>query len=137
MLHLTQKIAVAAGALTLAAGGVAAAVTPPEAADAGLTTAEEQVGVDLPASKDAHPGAPTEDTSDSEAEVEETTELEEPEVEGTGPVDNHGAVVSVVAQDDSTSGREHGEAVSAVARDNHGAETSAAARPDAGEHGRP
>jgi hypothetical protein len=137
-LTLTHKIAAAAGALTLAAGGVAAAASPPEAADHGLTTAEAQVGVELPASKDAHPGAAVEDES-AETEVEAESEAVEVEAdgEGLGPVDNHGAVVSVVAQDDATTGREHGEAVSAVARDNAGAEASAAAQQAAGERGRP
>ena len=132
-MNLTQKIAIAAGALTLTATGIAAAGSPPEAADSRLTTAEEQVGVELPATKDAHPGAP-EATSTEDAEIEA-------ENEGVGPVDNHGAAVSVVAQSDATSGRAHGEAVSEVARDNHGAEQQAAnatlGADNAGEHGKP
>jgi hypothetical protein len=132
--NLTQKIAVAAGALTLTATGIAAAGSPPEAADSGLTTAEEQVGVELPATKDAHPGAPDAPGTTEEAEIEV-------EDAGLGPVDNHGAEVSVVAQSDATAGREHGEAVSAVARDNHGAEQQAAnatlGADNAGEHGQP
>ena len=37
-----------------------------------------------------------------------------------GPSGNHGADVSTVAKDHSTTGRAHGEAVSAVARGDHG-----------------
>ena len=120
-MNLTQKIAIAAGALTLTATGIAAAGSPPEAADTGLSTAEEQVGVELPATKDAHPGAPDADdaatTEDSEIEAEDS---------GVGPVDNHGAEVSAVAHTEFATGREHGEAVSTFARDNHGAEQQSA-----------
>lgn len=124
-MHLTKKIITAAGAITLTATGIAAAASPPEAADEGLTTAEEQVGVELPATKDSHPGA--QDAHDAEAtETETETEVEaETEEVGQGPVDNHGAAVSAVAQTEFATGREHGEAVSAAARDNHGAEVRA------------
>jgi len=47
-----------------------------------------------------------------------------------GPSGNHGADVSSVAKDDSTTGRAHGEAVSTTARANHGADVSAVARDD-------
>lgn len=141
---LTKKIAIAAGALTLAAGGVAAAAgSPPEQADDGLTTAEAKVGVELPASKDAHPGGLEEEALDEatdeaeEAEASEGAELTDDDgttedlTEG-GPTDNHGAEVSAVARSDEHEGRAHGEAVSAVARDNHGAEVSAEARGEVG-----
>ena len=130
---LTKKIAIAAGALTLAAGGVAAAVSPPEAADDGLSTAEEQVGVELPASKDARPGATPEVPDDEELEepAVEGSEQEEPALEEAGPPEGtHGAEVSAVARSDEHEGRARGEAVSAAARDNHGAEASAQARAD-------
>ena len=52
-----------------------------------------------------------------------------------GPSGNHGADVSTVAKDDSTTGRAHGEAVSEAARDNHGADVSAVAK-DEGTTGR-
>jgi hypothetical protein len=144
--HLTPKIALAAGALTLSAAGIAAAATTPDEASDGLTKASEQVGIELPASKDAHPTAEEGASDDTDDAVE--AETEEVEGEGTGPVDNHGAEVSVVAQSDATTGREHGEAVSTVAQDNHGAEVSADAGGDAAEqstlgaanaggHGRP
>jgi hypothetical protein len=128
--QLTQKIAIAAGALTLAAGGVAAAAGSPSVeADKGLTSAEEQVGVELPTSEDAP--EVTEADTETEAPETESTEVEsELDDEGVGPVDNHGAEVSAVATSDETTGREHGEAVSAVARDNAGA-------PHASSHGRP
>ena len=117
-MNLTQKIAIAAGALTLTATGIAAAGSP-EAADTGLTTAEEQVGVELPATKDAPAAPEADDTEASDATAE--TEAVEADA-GVGPVDNHGAEVSAVAHTEFATGREHGEAVSAVARDNHGAE---------------
>jgi hypothetical protein len=47
-----------------------------------------------------------------------------------GPSGNHGADVSTVAKDDSTTGAAHGEAVSEAARDNHGADVSAIATDD-------
>ena len=135
-MRLTKKIITAAGAITLTATGIAAAGSPPEAADTGLDTAEEQVGVELPASKEAHPGGQGSQESATDAEVEAAEA-------GQGPVDNHGAEVSVVAQTEFPTGREHGEAVSTAARDNHGAETSAAnehaslGADNAGEHGKP
>ena len=138
-MRLTKKIITAAGAITLTATGIAAAGSPPEAADTGLDTAEEQVGVELPASKEAHPGG--QDSQESDApETEAEVEVAEA---GQGPVDNHGAEVSAVAHTEFPTGREHGEAVSAAARDNHGAETSAAneqatlGADTAGEHGKP
>ena len=133
-MHLTRKIAIAAGAATLTVTGIAAAGSPPEAAEDGLTTAEEQVGVELPASKAAHPGRQNEDAQDAEVTDAEATEVEA-EAEGTGPVDNHGAIVSAVAHTEFPTGREHGEAVSAAARQNHGAEVQAAKEHP--EHGKP
>jgi hypothetical protein len=116
--NLTQKIAIAAGALTLGAAGVAAAATP-DAADTGVTKASEQVEIEVPANEDSHSAV---EADDLETSNDEATDVEETEDEGVGPVDNHGAEVSAVAQSDDTEGREHGEAVSAVAQDNHGAE---------------
>jgi hypothetical protein len=125
--NLTQKIAVAAGALTLTATGIAAASSPPETADKGLTTAEGHVDFELPVA-----GANAED-SDAIEETEETeeTEVEAPEeatedtaVEGV-PGGEHGAVVSAVAHTDFPTGREHGEAVSTVARGDHGPQEDA------------
>lgn len=130
-MRMTPKIAIAAGAVTLGAAGIAGAVTAPEAAEPGLSKAAEQVGVELPASRDAHPGADP-STDDSSTEVEETEEAEETEQtdeveEQDAHEDNHGAAVSAVAQTDHGSGREHGEAVSNAARENHGAEAKAGA----------
>lgn len=121
-MDLTKKIAAAAGALTLGVAGVAAAATTPDAADAGLTKASDNVGIELPASHDSHPGA--EAGEGPELTDDTTTGDTTPEVEAGGPEDNHGAVVSAVAQSEFETGREHGEAVSAAARDNHGAEMS-------------
>lgn len=126
---LTKKIAIAAGALTLAAGGVAAAAgSPPEEAEKGLTIAEEQVGADLPASGDARPGAtpevpePEVPETEPEDDIDELEALDEGEGEEAPPEGTHGATVAAVAQSDEHEGRAHGEAVSEVARDNHGAE---------------
>lgn len=114
---LVKKIAAAAGALTLAATGIAAAASPPEAADKGLTTAEEQTGKDLPVA-----GATTPDTDVEEPELEDTEveAVEGDEGEAGGPVDNHGAMVSAVAHTEFETGREHGAAVSEAARQGNG-----------------
>lgn len=130
-MKLTHRIAVAAGALTLGATGIAAAADPPDAADDGLTKASEQVGVELPASQDAHPPA-TEAEDDDELDddaIEDEGDAEESddaEAEGVGPQGNHGAEVSAVAQvNDPETGNEHGIAVSEVARQGHGQGPSA------------
>jgi hypothetical protein len=113
---LTKKIALAAGALTLSAGGVAAAAgSPPDEAEKGLATAEARVGTDLPATEDAHPGAPEAGAID---ELED--EAKPSDTDAAPPVDTHGAAVSAVAQSDEHERREHGEAVSTVARSNVG-----------------
>jgi hypothetical protein len=148
--HLTHKIAVAAGALTLAATGIAGATdSPPDAADQGLTTASEHVGVELPATKDAHPdGSSVEQDDDATTDESADATEDESDDEGTGPVDNHGAEVSAVAQSDETTGRAHGEAVSEVARAGHGedagstgeehrADQAELGAANAGEHGKP
>lgn len=148
---LTKKIALTAGALTLAAGGVAAAAgSPPEAAERGLSVAEAHAGKDLPArpvevADDLDQLDEVEDPVLDEAEgTEETDDLDEdaeeaPVEEGveddeaSGPPEGtHGAKVSAVARSDEHQGRQHGAAVSAAARDNHGAEVRAEARADIG-----
>ena len=130
-MQLTQKIAVAAGALTLAATGIAAASdAPPEAADQGLTTASEQVGVELPANDDhavAEDTDATDDAADAADEADDAADDAAEADEGIGPVDNHGAEVSAVAQTEFATGREHGEAVSEVARQDHGPEAASTA----------
>lgn len=123
---LVKKVALAAGALTLAAAGIAAA-SPSEDADKGLSTAEGRTGKELPV---AGEGAPD---TEAEAPVADGDEPEDDTTdggEGGKPDDNHGAVVSAVAQTEFETGREHGKAVSEVARQGHG-------RPDAetGAHG--
>lgn len=124
----TQKIAIAAGALTLAATGIAAAADPPDAADDGLTKASEQVGVELPATQDSHPPVTADELDDDavESEVEDDADELEAEGEGGGPEGNHGAEVSAVAKvNDPETGNEHGIAVSEVARQGHGQGPSA------------
>ena len=123
-MQLTKRIAITAGALTLGAAGVAAAaVTTPEEAEPGLTTAAEKAGFEVPVGEGAPEGEPA-----TETEVET-------EGEGIGPVGNHGAEVSAVAHMDFETGREHGEAVSTIARSNGGGEaaTAAQAADDAGD----
>lgn len=123
-MNLTQKIAIAAGTLTLGAAGVAAAATAtPDVADPGLTKASEQVGVELPASSDSHPEATDEATQDETGDVGEQDATE----------DNHGDAVSAVAHTEFDTGREHGEAVSAIARTNEGTEATDEVSDDAGE----
>lgn len=141
MIRKTPKIVAIAASVVLAGGAAAAAVgSPPEAADKGLETAETNSGQDVPMAPEAVP-TPQDDATDDVEEVE-AEELETEEVEGTGPVDNHGAAVSVVAQDDSTVGREHGEAVSTVAKSDAGKPEQAGGPADAGAangqgHGKP
>jgi hypothetical protein len=120
-MQLTRKIAITAGALTLGATGVAAAVTTPDQAAEGLGTASDKAGFEVPVGADA-------DVSGDEVTEIEAEEVEvDAEGEGIGPVDNHGAAVSAVAQSDFESGREHGEAVSEIARTNGGGEVTAEA----------
>ena len=115
---LSAKIAATAAGLVLGGAAAAAAVaSPPEAADKGLTTAEEHTGFAVPASPDTHPGGGVED---------DVVEDEVVEGEGGGPVDNHGAAVSAVATDHTLTGRAHGEAVSEVASGDHGKPEGAA-----------
>jgi hypothetical protein len=112
------KTAVAAAGLVVATGVAAAADALPGQADRGILTAEDHTGIELPATKDSHPtkgNHPGRGTGGNEVEAVE------PEAgEGVGPVDNHGAEVSAVAHEDLATGRDHGQAVSEVARAGHG-----------------
>ena len=121
--NVTKAIAGAGIALVLSGGAAAAANgSLPDAAQDGLSTASDHVGIELPASKDNHPTA---DDHPGGAANDGSAATEHP--------DNHGADVSAVAQSDETTGREHGEAVSTVARDGHGANAgSAVETPNAG-----
>jgi hypothetical protein len=124
---IPAKVAAAAVGLVLAGTAVAAAVdAPPDAADKGLSTAEEHTGFPVPVGHDAEP--PEDELGTEELPLEDEVpddDVEAPDDEGTHP-DNHGAAVSAVAQDDSLTGREHGQAVSEVAR-------SDAGKPDHGD----
>jgi hypothetical protein len=111
-----SKVGAAAAGLVLAGGAAAAAVTaPPEAADDELTRAQENAGVEVPAATEDHP---TSDDHVGDDRPDEALDAAD-HAEGT-----HGAEVSAVAQDDFTIGREHGEAVSEVARGDHGPEAT-------------
>lgn len=130
------KMAAVAAGLVLAGAAAAAAVgPPPEAADHGLTTATERAGFAVPATPegrpdaDDHPGGPADDAEDgAEDQVptdevptdHEGTDADDEGDEGDGARANHGAAVSAVAQDDSTTGRAHGQAVAEVARSDAG-----------------
>jgi hypothetical protein len=120
---VTAKIAVTAAGLVLAGTAVAAALgSPPEAADKGLATAEEHTGFPVPVAA----GRQAEDDELGDDVVEDAVEGDDVEDEADdgdgagGPVDNHGAAVSAVAKDDTLTGREHGQAVSEVARSDAG-----------------
>jgi hypothetical protein len=121
---LPAKVAAATLGLVLTGTAVAAAVSaPPDAADKGLTTAEERTGFPVPVGHDAEP-------PEDDLVTDEVPEAEVPddEAETEGQPDNHGAAVSAVAKDDSLTGRDHGQAVSEVAR-------SDAGKPDHGDDG--
>ena len=121
-----------AGAALVASGGAALAATTPEAAESGLRRASEVTGIELPASQGSHPtaddhpgGAPEAETVEVEVPVVEVPDVEAP------PADTHGATVSTVAQDDSTTGAAHGEAVSTAARENGAAHAADPETPEA------
>jgi hypothetical protein len=98
---LTAKVAaLAAGALVATAGAAAAATgnLPAPAQDAVARTASH-VGIDLPDSDGDHPTGNTTNPSAS---------------------DDHGVDVSGTARSTDATGRDHGKAVSDVARDGHG-----------------
>ncbi len=124
-----------ATALALVAAGAAAAGaigSPPPAADKGLTNAEEPSGVEVPVVHDDDDAPDDEvvgeddeaDEVDDEADEvdDEATESDESDEsdEADEPKDNHGAYVSAVAHDHTLTGREHGKAVSEVARSDAG-----------------
>jgi hypothetical protein len=109
-----SKIGAAAAGLMLAGGATAAAVAaPPEAADEGLTRAQDEAGFEVPAANEDHP---TSEEHPGGGQPESLDAADADAADGT-----HGAEVSVVAHDDSTTGREHGEAVSQIAQGEHGA----------------
>lgn len=99
----TAKIGTIAAALVLSTAGAAAAATGnlPDAAQDALSNAAEHVGFDLPASHDDHPTGNADNPTDA---------------------DDHGVDVSDTARNSDTTGREHGQAVSEVARAGHGAD---------------
>ena len=134
-MHPTLYAKVVATALALVAAGAAAAGavgSPPPAADKGLTNAEEHTGFEVPvAHEDDVPddevvGEDEADEVDRAVEADEVDEVDDQvtdsdEVDEVDePKDNHGAYVSAVAKDDTLTGREHGEAVSEVARSDAG-----------------
>jgi len=119
---LPVRIAAATAGLVLAGGVAAAAGSPPDAADDGLSTAEEHSGVVVPVADST--SVESEDAVETEFDEAELEADEKADDEATeqlgGPVDNHGAEVSAVAHTTFATGREHGEAVSEVARGDHG-----------------
>jgi hypothetical protein len=131
LIHKTpMKVALGAAGLLLASAAVAAAVDAPEAADKGLSTAEEHSGFTVPVgndgdhpNKDDHPGNPG---GAAPGLGDEALDLE---AEEGAPEGTHGSEVSAAARDDSTAGRDHGAAVSEVARAGHGAPQVTPAEP--------
>lgn len=117
---LVQLVA-ATGVLLLATGGLAAAGALPGVVQDAVSGAAGTVGVDLPGGDD-EPALGDETTSttgestttSTTAESTAPTSEEDEDGDGDRP-DNHGAVVSAVAQDESLHGCEHGRAVSSVA----------------------
>jgi hypothetical protein len=102
--RFTAKVATLAGAALFASAGAAAAATgnlPAPAQDA-VSHAVSHVGIDLPASGDHATGNTTNATD----------------------ADQHGVDVSSTARSTDTSGRDHGAAVSEVARAGHGPSTT-------------
>jgi hypothetical protein len=97
----TTKVATIAAAVVLSTAGVAAAATGtlPDPAQDAVSDAASHVGVDLPAAHDDHPTG----------NIDNPTER-----------DDHGVDVSETARTTEASGRDHGRAVSEVARDEHG-----------------
>ena len=117
--RIPLKIVAASGAIVLASGVAAAAVTTPDEADAGLDKASEQTGLELPASEAAHPTQLDHPGNAPEVEEVEVGEVEA-EQHGVGPQDNHGAVVSAFADTTELEGSERGQAIAAVARSDAG-----------------
>ena len=122
------KLAIVTTGLVLGGAASAAAIAAPEAADQGRATGSEKAGFEVPVGPSQDEG---DDTEVEETETPEATPEVDDEVEGDGDVthdrkDNHGAVVSTVAQDDTLTGREHGEAVSEIARSDAGKPEQAA-----------
>ena len=128
----TVPIKVVATTVALLIAGAAAAAaamdSPPPAADKGLTNAEQHTGFPVPvANGRGDDEAPEDDAVEGEEAPDETTdEADDESADAAAPKDNHGAYVSAVAQDKTLTGREHGQAVSEVAR-------SDAGKPDHGD----
>jgi hypothetical protein len=117
---LVQLVA-ATGVLLLATGGLAAAGALPGVVQDAVSGAAGTVGVDLPGGGDEP--APGDETTSTTAEsaTTSTTAASTTPTSGEGEdgdddrPDNHGAVVSEVARDETLRGCEHGRAVSSVA----------------------
>jgi len=125
------KIVATTVALLIAGAAAAAAAmdSPPPAADKGLTNAEEHTGFPVPvANGRGDDEAPGDDAVEDEGDESEEApdDATDESADDAAPKDNHGAYVSAVAQDKTLTGREHGEAVSEVAR-------SDAGKPDHGD----
>jgi hypothetical protein len=120
-----KSLPLAIGAVVVSAGTVLAFSALPDAATTGLANAASHSGQTVPA-RPAEPGAPADTT---------VTVNTPSAVTPDAPTDNHGAVVSAVANAaDTTPATNHGADVSAVAKANHGQTVALAHRPaDAGK----
>lgn len=113
--RIPLKVIAASGAIVLASGVAAAAVTTPDQADDGLAKAAEQAGFEVPVGSADH-------AADHVADSDDAGEVEVSDTEGTAPTDTHGATVSAFATTTELTGRDKGQAISELARDGHGEE---------------
>jgi hypothetical protein len=118
---ISAKTAVLAAVVVLAGATVVGAMTAPDDDPEGdepdgveESVDQDEQGDDAKADEDK--AAAKDEAKDKEG-GDESKALE---VETGKPTDNHGAAVSAVAHDDSLEGREHGKAVSEVARSDIG-----------------
>jgi hypothetical protein len=108
----------------LASAGVVGAVSLPDAASQGLSTATEHAGHAVPVVPAAVPVVDVETEADAPETETDAPETEVPDAAA------HGATVSAVARaEDTTSDTNHGADVSAVAKANHGQTTAATHKP--------
>lgn len=150
---LYAKIIATGLALVTAGAAAAGAIgSPPDTTEDEVV--EELTDVEAPEDEVVDVVVVDEDEAIDEAdEAEDADEASEESDELGEPKDNHGAYVSAVAKDDSLTGREHGEAVSEVARSDAGkphaddeaeapedtdeAETTSQSRGNGKGHGKP
>jgi hypothetical protein len=119
-MRTTTKLAAgtAVGVITLF-GGLTAASAMSGTVSSGVTSS---TGVSLPFAATNHPDVdPSPSTTSKDATADtKAAATTEADTNTNKPTDNHGACVSKVAQDKSTTGEAHGDAVSAAAKSDCG-----------------